>query len=237
MINREILKSDQTLVQKVIDYFAAEYIDIAEWEIIKMEALENGKKYGSPNYDKFANMGFLSVLDCTLYLSKRGYSNGGRVIDETIKALQEGLIIYPIDMMLNSRLTDERFRFNGTVAANLYKKKLIINIILGFEHIVEKYKKSIFKIEPTYSNKNKSIGTGFIINYNREYYVVTNKHVIQDSINLKILDIDDNNIEFGSIFKNPTKDVAIIKLSNIPAKNYFFLNFDYNVLDEIITIG
>jgi len=159
------------------------------------------------------------------------------LIDETIKALQEGLIIYPIDMMLNSRLTDERFRFNGTVAANLYKKKLIINIILGFEHIVEKYKKSIFKIEPTYSNKNKSIGTGFIINYNREYYVVTNKHVIQDSISLKILDIDDNNIEFGSIFKNPTKDVAIIKLSNIPAKSYFFLNFDYNVLDEIITIG
>lgn len=76
-------------------------------------------------------------MDCTLYLSKIGFNNYGRAIDETIKALYEKLIIYPIDRMLLPKLSDERYQFNGTITYGLYKKNLILNILLGFEFIIK----------------------------------------------------------------------------------------------------
>ena len=137
MINTNILISNLDVVKNVIDYFAAKYANMSEWDIIKIDAIENGKKFNSPNSEQFVNYGFLTPMDCTLYLSKIGFNNYGRAIDETIKALYEKLIIYPIDRMLLPKLSDERYQFNGTITYGLYKKNLILNILLGFEFIIK----------------------------------------------------------------------------------------------------
>ncbi|MDX1941053.1 MAG: serine protease [Saprospiraceae bacterium] len=237
MIDTKLLMSNLDVVKKVIDYFAAKYANPDEWEKIKTDAIENGKKFNSPNSEKFVNYGFLSPMDCTFYLSKNGFNNHTREIDETIKALHEKLIIYPIDKMLLSRFTDERYQFNGTNAYNLYKKNLILNILLGFEFIIKTFSNSVFKIEPTYSNGEKSIGTGFLIREKENLFIVTNKHVVQESRELKVYDINDNIIEYSLVFENPEKDIAIFELSITPQTRAFLMNTEFDLLDEVITIG
>lgn len=237
MIDTNLLIANLDVVKEVISYFAAKNTNPEEWEEIRKDAIENAKKINSPNGEQFVNYGFLSSGDCTFYLSKNGYKNEIRVIDETIKALLDKLIIYPIDKMLTTRMTDERFQFNGYFSKNLYQKNLILNIIIGFEYIIKTYSKSVFKIEPTFSDGNISIGSGFLIQEINEFYIVTNKHVVQNSTKIKILDMYDNEIHFDSLFLNPFKDVAIFRLKYKPDIIPFLLNEDVSILDEIITIG
>ena len=87
MINTNILISNLDVVKNVIDYFAAKYANMSEWDIIKIDAIENGKKFNSPNSEQFVNYGFLTPMDCTLYLSKIGFNNYGRAIDKTISII------------------------------------------------------------------------------------------------------------------------------------------------------
>ena len=237
MINTNILKSDIETVKSVLDYFAAEFDNSVEWSKIKEHAISVGKKFNSPNSEKFVSFGFLSVMDCTLYLSENGHSNSGRVIDETFNALEEKLLIYPIDRMLSSRLTDIRYRLNGTLAYNLYKTDLILNTIMGFEYIINSYKKSVIKIEPTLKNDVKSIGTGFLVEYDKDLFVITNKHVVEEYKKLNLYDINDLNIKYETIFLNPNKDIALITLKDFYTSKPFLLNTKLNLLDEIITIG
>ena len=237
MIDTNLLVANMDVVEKVIDYFAAKYTKPEEWEKIKKDAIENAKKFNSPNGEQFVSYGFLSPGDCTFYLSKNGFNNRIREIDETIKALLDKLIIYPIDKMLTARLTDERYQFNGYFSTNLYQKNLILNIIIGFEYIIKTYSKSVFKIEPTFSNGSISIGTGFLVKENNEFYIVTNKHVVQNATKLKVLDVNDNEVHFNSLHVNQEKDVAIFRLKSKPNSVPFLLNEEINILDEIITIG
>ena len=237
MIDTNLLKSNIKTVQSVLDYFAAESHNKAEWMKIKENAILLGKKFNSPNSEQFVNYGFLSIRDCTLYLSENGHRNSGRVIDETIKALEEKLLIYPIDRMLPSILTDLRYRLNGSLASFLYEKNLILNLILDFEYIIHSYKKSVVKIEPTLKNQTKSIGTGFIVEYGMNQYVITNKHVVEEYIKLNLYDINDTKIDFVNVFSNPDKDIAIIILKDNSVCKPFQLNIQLKLLDEIITIG
>jgi hypothetical protein len=237
MIDTNLLKSNIETVQNVLDYFAAELNNKDEWTKIKEHAIILGKKFNSPNSEQFVSYGFLSPMDCTLYLSENGHSNSGRVIDETIRALEEKLLIYPIDKMLSSRLTDLRYRLNGSFASFLYEKNLILNVILGFEYIIRLYRDSVIKIEPTLKNHAKSIGTGFIVEYNENLFVITNKHVVEESVELNLYDINDVKIDFVNVFFNPDKDIAIIILKDYCVSTPFQLNIHLRLLDEIITIG
>ena len=64
MIDTKLLMSNLDVVKKVIDFFAAKYANPPEWEKIKIDAIKNGKKFNSPNSEKFVNYGFLSPMDC-----------------------------------------------------------------------------------------------------------------------------------------------------------------------------
>ncbi|NWJ52814.1 MAG: trypsin-like peptidase domain-containing protein [Bacteroidetes bacterium] len=237
MIDTDLLKSNIKIVQSVIDYFAAKSNDADRFSIIKEKAILNGKRFNSPNSEQFIGYGFLAPMDCIFYLSENGFPNSGRVIDEAIRALEENLLIYPIDKMLTTRTTDLRYNFNGEFASFLYRNNLILNVILGFEYIIQTYRKSVLKIEPTLNDGSKSIGTGFIVEYNKNTYVVTNKHVVENNHELSLYDENDDILIFTNVFLNPEKDVAIIILENNIDINPFQLNEDIKLLDEIITIG
>lgn len=237
MIHKDILKSNLEVVNQVIDYFAAEYIDKNRFGKIKESAKKTSKKFNSPNSSTFIDMGFFSNLECTLYIVENGTENPGRVIDETINALLEKLIIYPIDKSISPRLADERFRINGEKAANLYRSNLILNQILGFEYIIDKFKNSVFKIENIDSEGNPSIGTGFLIEENNEKYIVTNKHVLDGHKRINIFDEEHNEIDFQEPFLSETKDIAIFRIQNRIEKIPLQLNIYLEILGEIITIG
>jgi len=237
MVNIDILKSNLALVQIVIDYFAAEFTNTSEYERIKESALKHNQKFKNPNGKTFINLGFLSPLECTLFIIDKGIENTGRVIDETIKALEERLIIYPIDKTIGRQITDDRFRLNGEKAAILYRKNLIMNIILGFDYIVQEYKNSVFKIEHVSKNQDHSIGTGFLIDYADRHLIITNKHVIEEHDRLRVLNNEDNSIDFEDPFLHPDKDIAILPLKEKLKTTAFQLETEIRILGEIITIG
>lgn len=237
MTNTPLLKSNLELVQKVIRFFAAEYVDKIEFEKIKIKAIETSKRFNSPNGELFIKMGFLSPMECVLYISSETESTEGRVIDETIKALEEQLIIYPIDRMLTHNLSDRRYRMDGQRAVNLYINNLVLNKILGFEYIIDTYKHSVLKIEHICKEGKHSIGTGFMVKLEMKLLLITNKHVIENYRELNIYDFDDNKIEHLEPYLSKTKDIGIIEITNDSTSTPFILNVNPKILSEIITIG
>ena len=237
MINVPLLKSNIDLVKKVVRYFAAEYVAKGEFQQMKTSAIEISKRFNSPNGETFINMGFFSPRECVLYISSEGENTKGRVIDETIKALEEQLIIYPIDRMLTPNLSDIRYRIDGQRAVNLFNSNLVLNKILGFEYIIDTYKRSVLKIEHISKERNHSIGTGFIVKIGEKLLLITNKHVIEAHIQLNIFDFDDNKVDHLEPYLSKTKDIGIIEITNDLNSQPFILNKDLNILSDIITIG
>ncbi len=82
---------------------------------------------------------------------------------------------------------------------------------------------SIFEVDPfdpwgsmrqqpqSPQNTQTDIGTGFIVG--ADGLIVTNKHVVGDtSAKYKVVTKDDKTYEVGKIFRDPTNDIAIIKI-------------------------
>ena len=139
--------------------------------------------------------------------------------------------------MLLPKLSDERYQFNGTITYGLYKKNLILYILLGFEFIIKEFRESVFKIVPKLLNGDESIGTGFLIKEDNSFFIVTNKHVVQNNSSLIIYDINDNEIDRNIIFEHPEKDIAIIEVTISSKSQTFQINTQFDILDEVITIG
>lgn len=169
-------------------------------------------------------------------LEYKNINNLGRVVDETIKGLVEKNIIYNVDEATRS-FVGNRYRLDGTKSLKLYQDKLILNNLLGFEYIIEKYKTAVLKIENIDYSENYSIGSGFLTEYCNNQYLVTNRHVIEKAKKINVFDIYDNEILICEPIVHPTIDLAIIKI--IKNTNYALLklNSNINILSEIITIG
>jgi S1-C subfamily serine protease len=124
------------------------------------------------------------------------------------------------------------------LSAVLKRLDVIHNVILGFNFITDKYRKSVLKIEHTNSEDEASIGTGFLImKTDKKQYVITNKHVVENHKKLRILDVDDNQIEFGDIVLHATKDLAQIAIKSTIDSPSFIFNMSFDIMSEIITIG
>ena len=117
----------------------------------------------------------------------------------------------------------------------LKDNKLLKNLLFGFNYIIEKYKIAVPIIAITLSNSTVSSGTGFIVSLQNSYFIITNKHVIENASKVEIL-IDERSIEFENFKMSPTLDLAFSKLVNYVGHS-FYLNQSMEILDEIITIG
>ncbi len=235
MANRQIIQSNLVIAGKVIDFLAAEFTNPQKFQENKAILQKFNSTFNIQNAAKFQNLGFFSILECTLFLANNETSPLNRVIDETYKALEEKNLIYREDRA-TSNFVDERFRFNGENAANLYRRDLIFNIILGFDYIIQKYKQCVVKIEVENQHGDKDIGTGFIAEWQNEKFLVTNKHVLESNESFVIYDYTDTKMKYGNPFLHSKKDLAII-----PVKDFDFVALDLNlqveILADIITIG
>lgn len=236
----KLLQAHLDIVDKTINYFTSEITNQTEFIEIKELALQTYKRTGDKSVQAFVHAGYLSTYDFLIYLgSKKQLGKEGvktQIVDLTLKLLAENFIVTPLDSIaVNGYM---RYKSGGPLAGALYKMNLIHNLIFGFNFIIEKYRKSVVKIEHIDKDDNHSIGTGFLIQRKgKGQSIVTNKHVIEGYKKLRVLDVDDNEIEFKEIKLHPTKDLGLINLTTSIDTPSFQFNMTFDVMSEIITMG
>lgn len=236
-----LLKANSELVKRTIEYFTAESTNPKAFKEIKEIGVEKSNHFKKRNGETFINMGYLSVFDFTMYLFEKNMAgNAGvkpRVVELTLKLMEDKLIISALDPATLGNRSEKRYKSNIEYAKLLYDKDLIDNLIFGINHIISKYQNSVVKIENIDKNKDAAIGTGFLIENEGTQIIVTNKHVLEKSIKLRIFDKDDREISFEDPYKDDQSDLAIIPLSSKLNSPGFHLNSSMEILSEIITIG
>ena len=103
--------------------------------------------------------------------------------------------------------------------------------------VIDKIKKSVCKIKYTLGS-NSYNGTGFFMNYNSWKFLITNYHLISETIkeieieiwnkNTKILSLNNRYIKY---IKKP-KDITAIQIYLNEIKDIVFLDYDLNYLKE-----
>lgn len=235
----DILKAHPELVQQTINFFTAQSTNPKSFSEIKAIGIKWAKHFKKPNAETFVNMGYLSVFDFQMYLNEKKLIGKGvkmGVVDLILKILEEKLIISPVDKTLTG-IGDKRYQSNGVYTKHLYDNDLIDNVIFGFNYIISNYQKSVVKIENIDKNKDASIGTGFLIEDEDKQLIITNKHVLEKAVKLRLLNKDDVELKFETPYKDENSDLAILPLSNKIESPNLQLNLSLEILSEIITIG
>jgi serine protease Do len=118
-------------------------------------------------------------------------------------------------------------------------------MVKGFPFIRETFNESVFLFLIKFDEGEQTVGTGFLVGYRGNTYVITARHNVFPNREFKIQ-------TFGGAYLVPKKlwitfdrdyeprsdgliDVAIIKVKDAPIKT--FMLSDWNILDEILTIG
>lgn len=68
----------------------------------------------------------------------------------------------------------------------------------------------------TEKEQEQYIGTGFVIK--KEGIIVTNKHVVSSQTEYTVIDEKGNKYEVDKIYRDPSNDIAILSVKNVPAK-------------------
>lgn len=116
---------------------------------------------------------------------------------------------------------------------HLVKKKLNY-IVFGFRYIYEDFKKYVLPIEFTDSNKDKSLGTGFL--YSRG--LITARHCIEGAQRIAIKGISDIDLKTAKfkVPKNDQLDILFIEFER-PIHDTLMFSQETNILDEVMTLG
>ncbi len=64
------------------------------------------------------------------------------------------------------------------------------------------------------------LGTGFVINFSNNYYIVTNYHVVGSTVNLTVTFADGNSYAAKVIGSDPYSDLAVVTASGVPISEY-----------------
>ena len=105
---------------------------------------------------------------------------------------------------------------NPAVVSIIAEKEVSINrrnqFLFPFEDFFPGYG-DLFPDLPEETYKNKSLGSGVIIN-DREGYIITNNHVIEDATEIKVVLLDKREVEAEIIGLDPLSDIAVIKIDS-----------------------
>lgn len=228
------------LVRDIVDFFTAKAIDSTKYDAIKQVCIKS-----SPN-KSFYEIGLLSSNDYLLYIGETKTINGIKKEQVSISsAILETVLRLMNDKQIINNLfgPSERYMVNEELAKYLYDGDWLLNYILGFNYIAEKYSKSVFKIEHIDKNDDPSIGTGFLFNFTKHNesiinsIIITNKHVVEGAKIINLFDSTDEQITYKEIIQSKNIDVAAIILNKPIILPSFNLGLELEVLSEIITIG
>ncbi len=237
-----IIEKHEKLVNEVIDFFTSEETNPELYKAIQEICIKWANHFKTHNGENFIKSGYLSSSDFSQYVHETKRLNGVEIdlMEVILKLLIEERFIVPLPDMLAASSREKRFKANPYVSF-FYKRKLVLNVIGGWKYIIDRYKNSVFKIEHKDKQGGYSIGTGF-------YYaggdgkvikaiIITNKHVVVNAESVKVLNKQDEVVEYISIVEDPMRDLAFIELKERLPINTFYFNPIHETLAEILTIG
>ena len=122
-------------------------------------------------------------------------------------------------------------------------------VIDGFPFIRQTFEKSVFPFLVKLENGDTTIGTGFLLEFNKVKYIITAKHNVMKNKKFKILAINNLTIiptelwttfhqdEFASK-TDDFIDIALLKVKQKDIQGLKAFKFDnWKILDDIMTIG
>jgi len=238
-MNYDIIKTDIELAKLTIDFFTAKFTNPTFYKEI-VDAL-------SVNADnpKYIQIGYLSINDFVRYLNIKNYTRQIRLklIQTVLDGMETNLILQtnPIKPGSNIYMTHEYY------STYYYNKELILILICGWQMIIDTYRHSVFKIETQIKIKDSlevetSIGTGFYYSIDDgdkgiRHLIVTNRHVVEKAVSFKIINENNEEIEYQNIFIDKKRDLAFIELKESLSVPTFHFNKENKILSELLTIG
>lgn len=235
-----ILNTNDKLVDDIIIFFTAQVTDPLLFSKIQEICTAYGQKYKKQNAESFIQMGYLSGFDFLNYMTETKKIGNGirtRFVEIALEQMVKNYIISPMDsIIINNQVRS--YKANGEYTKMLFQKKLIKNLIYGFNYIIDRYKNSVVKIEHINKDGDHSIGTGFLTTeiVNNNHVIVTNKHVIEKSKQIIVYTKDDIELKIVDSVKDKTRDIALVFIKDLFG-DPFFLSSNLNIMTEIITIG
>jgi len=195
----QTVKRRPDLVKSVIDFFLAVKINPDMYNNIKRVCGSRAINNNQLEEANLIELGHFSSQDCAWYLLEENVIRGveTETIEYVVNSLVENYIIKP-SMLTLYGVINKRF-YCIKHAKFFYERDIILNLLSGWQYIVDKFKKSVFIIENTDANGDVSNGTGFYVAVNDSgtlrNYTVTNKHVLENASKVTVFDSVCNEIE------------------------------------------
>lgn len=177
----------------------------------------------------------------TEYTSKPPYIGkyNNALLRMTQKLVNEGLLT-PVG---NKTGFEQQFLGNGYEKQEFVKYGYYDFLIYGFQAIRKNFEDCVRPVIINFNeiNKVESIGTGFVILYNKKIYFVTARHCLPLNTKITITSfLHQRPISPINVFmpENRNIDLAVVEFSDkiILSKRWFLLDYP-NVLDDVLTMG
>jgi len=230
-------------IRIAIDYFLSEAINKDNFNEIQQYAIDWSNSPGRSSYKLYIKLGYLSLTEFLHYTTDKKLIElplQTEIIEELLKSLEEEKLIIQLSQVFGTPI-EKRYKSGGELTKQLYNQNLLLNVLLGWNYIIDKYAESVIKIENIDSKGNISIGTGFYAKVkmgSRVFpYIITNKHVVETAAKINLFSNKDVPIEFIVIVCDSKRDLAYIGLKEFINESPFVLNSQLEVLSEIVTMG
>ena len=124
-------------------------------------------------------------------------------------------LILIVVISVASTLLIQNIFFNKKQIIKETVKNININETTTISSAVNKVYDSVVYIEKTSSNGVKNSGSGFIYKTDKSYaYIITNNHVIQDNVSLKVINSQGKSYNATIVGADEYSDLAVIKIVN-----------------------
>lgn len=231
-----IINKDIKLIRLLVDFFTSKIVDDDLYKEIKKVTfdrnIKNIKRLKHLRFDYFDTNDFAWFITQTGRYGTDGIKIDVHHLDTVFDELAQCQILKKPGSIFGG---EQIYTLNyDNIPKEFISNDLIINIIMGWQYTVQRYSKSVVKIEHI-SQDNTSIGTGFL--YKNKFNIVTNAHCIENADKLNIYDVNDNLIPFKQISKSDKIDLALIELQEPLNSDPLTPTTNIEVLSEIATIG
>ena len=249
LTNQELINFKDD-INEVINYYVSFSQDSNKYKDIKESALTYIQKLNKSGLRKVPiEQGYLTPSQCFMYIAdKFSGRRFNHVLGSKVICLMEkyGILISYGEIM--SEILGIESKPLGLTEYGISLSKwgiiLIKNLLLGFANVAINYKDLIVKVENKDKEGNLDLGTGFCINTHlnangqRKQFIVTNKHVVEDFAELRILTNDDKVIGYNAIHKDEKRDIAFIEIKDFEFQPpYLILKPKIDILSDVTTIG
>lgn len=234
----------EELVDSAIDFFTAKATNPALFNDIVAKCTENPMvSAGDSQHDVLLKLGYLSLPDF-LHLEGSMAEREGipvALVQRLLDQLCARAILVRETLFRAGR--DAMYLVNDGLAQYLYDRRLIKNLIFGFDYIADNYRNAIAKILVRTQEGENGVGTGFLFNLQSHggstvwSIVITNEHVAKHQKHLQVMSVENEVKEWDRIFVSDRYDVAAIVLRDFWETPSFHLYPDAKVLNDIIVAG